>query len=102
MPRSLWSEHARGQVWVAGPPPDQRWEQPESLPSPSSSPHRGVCPCPSCWGREGEDDGGGEGIAVHPSKLVIFALTCKHESEYLYRCPVRVYEIDRFCLGDFS
>lgn len=97
MPRSLWSEHAPGQVWVMRPPPDRRWERPESLPSPSSSPHHGVWivgPSPSCWGREGEGKGGGEGIAVHPPKLVIFALTHKHESEYLCRCPVCVCEID--------
>lgn len=93
-PQSLWSEHAPGQVWVMRPPPDRWRERPESLSSPSSSPHRGLCPCPSCWGREGEDEGGGEGTAVHPPKLVIFALTRKHESEYLYRCLVRVCEID--------
>ena len=60
-PQSLWSEHAPGQVWVMRPPPDRWRERPESLSSPSSSPHRGLCPCPSCWGREGEDEGGGEG-----------------------------------------
>ena len=63
-PQSLWSEHAPGQVWVMRPPPDRWRERPESLSSPSSSPHRGLCPCPSCWGREGEDEGGGEGTAV--------------------------------------
>ena len=88
-PQSLWSEPAPGQVWVVCPPPDRWWEQLVSLPSPSSSP-RGVCPSPGCWGGEGEDKGGGEGTAAHPTKLVTFALTHKHESEYLCRCPVCV------------